>query len=169
MEIREATPGDAEIIQEVHVASITELGPEAYSESQVEAWAMGCKSADYAGAIESDDAYFVVAEDREGVRGFGSLSLDPSEGYEASVDAEVTGVYVDPSVARRGVGSAILADLERHAREHGVRTLGLSASLNALPFYEAHGYERVREYRHEFSAHESTAVEGTVVEMTMQL
>ncbi|MEM4780046.1 MAG: GNAT family N-acetyltransferase, partial [Halalkalicoccus sp.] len=84
-------------------------------------------------------------------------------------DAEVTGVYVDPSAARQGIGSTLLADLERYGRERGVRTLALSASLNAVPFYQAHGYERVREYRHEFSNHESTGVEGIVVEMATRL
>lgn len=168
MEIREATPDDAEAVREVHAASITGLGPEAYDDEQVEAWAAGCESTDYA-VIESDDTYFLVAENREDVRGFGSLRLDPPDGYETDIDAEVTGIYVHPLVARRGVGSDLLAELERHAHEHGVRTLGLSASLNAVPFYEAHGYERVREFHHEFSAHESTDVEGTIVEMTTRL
>lgn len=168
MEIREATPDDVEAIREVHAESIVGLGPEAYSEEQVEAWAAGCESADYAVAIESDDIRFVVAE-RDDVQGFGSLSFGTPDGYEASVDAEVTGVYVRPSAVRTGIGSAILDDLERNARERGARTLGLSASLNAVPFYAACGYERVRERRHTFSASAPTGVEGTVVEMKKRL
>jgi hypothetical protein len=37
----------------------------------------------------------------------------------------------------------------------------LTASLNAMPFYEQHGYERLREQRHEFG----DEVTGRVVEM----
>lgn len=169
MEVREATSVDAEAVRRVHAESIRKLGSEAYSAEQVEAWAAGCESADYAVAIESTDTRFVVAEDGEGIYGFGTLSFDAPEEYETAVGGEVTGVYVHPSVAREGVGSAILEDLEREARERGVRTLGLSASLNAVPFYEAREYERVRERRHEFSAHRSTSVEGTVVEMVKRL
>lgn len=50
-----------------------------------------------------------------------------------------------------------------------VQMLSLSASLNAVPFYKAHGYERVREQSHEFSSHESTGVTGSIVEMKKRL
>ncbi|WP_336345811.1 GNAT family N-acetyltransferase [Halalkalicoccus ordinarius] len=76
MEIREATPEDAETVREVHADSIRGLGTEAYSEEQVDAWAAGCESADYAMAIESVEDRFVVAEGGEGIHGFGTLSFD---------------------------------------------------------------------------------------------
>lgn len=167
MRVREATPSDADAVREVHRASIEGLGPAAYAKEQVEAWARGCETAEYS-AIDEDDCYFVVAED-ESVVGFGSLRFSSPDGYEAAVDAEVTGLYVHPSVARRGVGSAMLADLEHRAREEGVRTLGLTSSLNAVPFYASQGYERVREYDHEFSGHAAIGVEGRVVEMRKEL
>lgn len=175
--VRAATPRDREAIREVHRDSIEGLGPEGYDEDQVAAWAAGCDSADYGAAIGSDEQYVVVAEDEGSVIGFGSLSLEDEgtsedadvEDEEASATAEVTGVYVHPSVARAGVGSAIYDELERRARESGVRTLELAASRNAVPFYESLGYERVREFTHEFSPHEDTGVYGTVVEMRTDL
>ncbi len=187
MHVREATTADAEAVRTVHHESITGLGPAAYSDEQVEAWARGVEDADYEAAITDDDAHFVVAErdgedngpDDEGrddhgddapaIVAFGSLSLSAPEDYEADVDAEVTGVYVHSGVARQGVGTAVLSDLERRARAEGVGALGLSASLNAVAFYEDRGYERVRAYDHEFSAALSTGVEGTVVEMRTDL
>lgn len=169
MEVREATAADADAVRRVHRASIEGLATEAYDREQVDAWAAGCESADYAAAIEANEGAYVVAESEGRTVGFGSLQLAPPGGYEAAVDAEVTGVYVHPSVAREGVGSRVYGELERRARERGVRTLGLEASRNAVPFYEAHGYERVTERTHEFSAHESTGVTGTVVEMTKDL
>ncbi|PSP74853.1 hypothetical protein BRC81_16875 [Halobacteriales archaeon QS_1_68_20] len=135
------------------------------------------------GSHEADENAFLVAvrddestsdeANRPGDAGpvvaFGSLTFAAPEDYEAEADAEVTGVYVHPEAASQGVGSAVLADLERRARAGGVATLGLSASLNAVAFYEDHGYERVRAYVHEFSAAASTGVEGTVVEMRKDL
>ncbi|TYL40228.1 N-acetyltransferase [Natronococcus pandeyae] len=167
MEVRDAVPADAEAIREVHVRSIRGLGTDAYTTEQVDAWAAGCESADYERAIR--DLEFLVAERDGAVVGFGSLAPEPPGRYEADVDAEITGLYVDPSVARQGVGSAIYDELERRARRSGVETLGLSASRNAVPFYEARGYERVREFEHEFSGEESTGVTGTVVEMEREL
>lgn len=169
MNVRDATPADAGAIRRVHRRSIEGLGPEAYSCEQVEAWAAGCESADYASAIESEVLSVVAAEEGGELVGFGSLSLDPPDEHEADADAEVTAVYVHPSVARGGVGTAILAELENRARELGARTLGLSSSLNAVPFYGHHGYEPVRTFSHEFSSHLGTGVEGDVVEMRKEL
>lgn len=169
MEVRDAEPADAEAVRAVHADSIRGLGTEAYSEAQVDAWARGCESADYTAAIESDDLAYVVADVDGEVVAFGSLKLAPPDESVADVDAEVTGVYVHPSVAREGVGTRIYLELERRARSRDVGTLGLSASLNAVPFYEEHGYERVEERTHEFSSHESTGVTGVVVEMKKEL
>ncbi|WP_458190278.1 GNAT family N-acetyltransferase [Haladaptatus sp. NG-WS-4] len=169
MEIRTARPSDGESVREVHSTSIEELGLEGYTQKQVTAWARGCESADYSTAIESNDLQFVVAEVEGDVVGFGSVTFDAPETYETEADAEVTGVYAHPAVARSGVGTEIYVELERRARARDVQTLGLSATLNAVPFYEFHGYERVREYTHEFSSHESTGVTGTVVEMRKEL
>ncbi|MCT9096049.1 GNAT family N-acetyltransferase [Haloarchaeobius sp. HME9146] len=172
MQVREAPESDVEAIRRVHAASIRELGRRTYSDEQVEAWAAGCETADYADIVE-DDCYFVVAETEDGdsadVVAFGSLWFTPPDDYERPLDAEVTAVYVHPSAARTGVGSAVLADLEDRARNRGATTLGLTASTNAVPFYQARGYETVRERSHEFSGHESTGVEGTVVEMYKEL
>jgi putative acetyltransferase len=97
------------------------------------------------------------------------LSYDTPEEYEANADAEVTGVYIHPSVTREGVGTELLAALERAARNRGVETIGLSASHNAVGFYEGHDYERVRTYEHEFSSEESTGVTGEIIEMSKRL
>lgn len=166
--VREATLGDAETIRTVHRESILGLGPGAYDGEQVEAWAAGCADADYASGIEAGDP-FLVATVGEEVVGFGSLSVGPPENYAADVDGEVTGIYVHPAHAGRGVGSRLLAAVEKRAREAGIDRLGLTASANAVGFYESRGYERVRTYRHEFSTERSTGVTGRVVEMERRL
>ena len=57
---------------------------------------------------------------------------------------ELRACYVAPEAARRGCGSRLVHEIERIAREHGLTHLELAGSLNAEPFYAAHGY-RVRE------------------------
>jgi len=129
----------------------------------VDAWAGETDPDDY--AIESEDNRFVVADADGRVVGFGELVFDPGEYLAASVDAEVRAVYVRPETAGEGVGSALLADLERAARERGIDCLGLWASLNAVPFYEARGYERVGERADEFGGE----VTGRAIEMQTEL
>lgn len=180
MRVREAIPGDADVVCRVHVESITGLGLDGYTQEQVDAWAAGCDSADYAAAIAAPDQYHVVAERDGDVVGFGSLrdpgdesTTDESTTTEVTTDgprtAEVTAIYVHPAAARSGVGTALYENLERRARAAGVRRLELTASLPAVAFYESLGYERTGTDTHEFSAHESTGVEGTVVEMEKRL
>lgn len=166
--IRDADVEDADAIRAVHEASIRGLGPEGYDDEQVEAWAAGCGDADYESSI-TGAGEFVVAVREEEIVGFGSLQYDAPEEYETDGDAEVTGIYVHPSVAGEGVGSRLYEELEGRARDRGVDTLVLSASRTAVGFYESHGFRRVRQYSHEFSSHVSTDVEGTVVEMVIRL
>jgi putative acetyltransferase len=56
-------------------------------------------------------------------------------------NSELRACYVAPSAARRGVGSALVADIERIAREHGLDHLQLESSITAEPFYSALGYQ----------------------------
>ncbi|MFB6233777.1 MAG: N-acetyltransferase family protein [Halopenitus sp.] len=169
MRVREAVPEDGEAVRAVHYESILGLGRSSYSTEQAEAWAAGCATADYRATIESAERYCIVAQEDRGVVGFGTLALEAPDEYDPPVDGEVRAVYVHPAVARDGVGTALYEDLETTARKKGYRTLGLTASRNAVPFYEARGYERVRETDNEFSGHESTGVSGTVLQMRKEL
>lgn len=161
--VREAVPDDGEDIRDVHLASITELGGQCYDNSQVEAWAHDRDPDKY--PIESAETYFLVAERNGQIVGFGNMKPEAEDYFESTVDGEITAVYVHPSVSRQGVGTRIYTELEAEARRQHVNTLGLWASLNAVPFYEAHGYQRVTEHVHEFHG----GIKGTVVEMSKSL
>ena len=58
---------------------------------------------------------------------------------------EVDAVFVDPGQQGRGIASRLLAALETMAIERGLKRLFLSASLNAVPFYERAGFTSLRE------------------------
>lgn len=56
-----------------------------------------------------------------------------------------------PEYQRLGIGSLLLERLEKHFMERGVTGVHLVTSSyhrSALPFYEKHGYRRVREQEH---------------------
>lgn len=161
--VREADWADGRPIRDVHVASIEGLAGTAYDERQVAAWAADHEPADY--PIDDRDTHFVVADRGERIVGFGWLEPAADGVFEHPVDGEVTSVFVHPSVAGNGVGRRIYRDLEGRAREWGYRSLGLWAALNAVPFYEAVGFEPVAERTHEFD----DGVVGTVLEMRKRL
>lgn len=166
--VRPASPGDAAAIEAAHVAAIERCGPAAYDEEAVAAWAERPDGAEpYREQAAADDGeVFVVAEVDGSVAGFGHL-VPPGEREDADAaePAEVVAVYVHGDHARRGVGTALLDHLEAAARERGAGALVLTASLNAVGFYERHGYERVRE-----AVHETTGgVELDVLDMRKDL
>ncbi|MDQ2051160.1 GNAT family N-acetyltransferase [Natronolimnohabitans sp. A-GB9] len=139
--LREARATDAATIADVHAASIRELGPEAYDDRQVRAWRSNVDPERY--PLEEADARMIVAErGDDGLVGFGLLDLEPNDADDPSVGT-IGAVYVHPEHVREGIGRTILETLESIARDAGLETLGLTASKNAIGFYERQGYEGV--------------------------
>jgi GNAT superfamily N-acetyltransferase len=85
----------------------------------------------------------VIAEVNDQAVGIGVLSLSTQE---------IRACYVLPVVARTGVGTAIVGELERLARLNGVAELHLDASLTAERFYLSLGYEVVERCEHVFQS-----------------
>lgn len=161
--IREGVAADAPRIHEVHLTSIKGLAGQSYDDDQIAAWAHERDPAEY--PIESPDTYFLVAERNDRMLGFGWMKPEADDYFQTTVGGEITATYVHPSVARRGIGSRIYDELEAYARRRSIESLGLWASLNAVPFYEAKGYERMTDHTYEFH----DGIEGTVAEMRKSL
>lgn len=160
--LREAVPADAERIRDVHLRSIEELGGQAYSEIQVAAWGHDRDPTEY--PIDADETHVLVAEAAE-IVGFGWLRDGARDHLRATVEGELVAVYVHPAVTRQGIGSRLCEALEAEADSRGIRSIGLWASLNAVPFHEAQGYDRVTAHTHEYR----DGVELTLIEMATRL
>lgn len=101
-----------------------------YPRELLERWAASPLPKTFAAAIERK--YVVVGEAEFRIAGFAILNPPTSE---------VEAVFVAPADIRRGLGRQLLAHLEAAARNAGAHKLGLDASLNAVPFYTAAGYQ----------------------------
>lgn len=53
----------------------------------------------------------------------------------------VQAVFTHPQFVRKGVGKALVKELERRARSRNAQDLSLMASITAVEFYEALGYK----------------------------
>ena len=60
----------------------------------------------------------------------------------------MSAIYVSPDGIGSGIGSRLLAELERRAAEAGHGELTTHATLNAERFYARHGFRRVGETVH---------------------
>jgi GNAT superfamily N-acetyltransferase len=125
---------EARVFLEIQRASVRGLAVNDYPASVVEEWAP-LPVTDAAVAIfrvNQDDEVRLVAELDGELVGIGALVLAGSE---------LRACYVVPAAARRGVGSTLVAEIERIALHHGLINLELLSSLTAEPFYRALGYE----------------------------
>lgn len=139
MLVRTATPGDRPRVARVHEESVRGVDPGVYDRRHLDSWDHERDPEDY--PVEDPDRTVLVAERGGTVVGFGQANHP---------EAELEACYVHPDHGDRGVGSALLAGLEGRLAGTGVDAVHLVASLNAVAFYEAAGYERV----------ERTTVEG---------
>jgi GNAT superfamily N-acetyltransferase len=139
--MRRAVPADAAAIWAIHTRAIRETASSHYAPESIAAWSGRTTPASYLVPIATQ-VVVVACDDADRIVGF--AELDPAEGL-------VKACYVDPDVDRRGVGRALMQAVERAACEHGRTALMLDASLNALPFYQALGWQRECATRHELA------------------
>lgn len=130
VQIRSATPDDAFAMHAVHVAAITAL--DVYPQDVKRKW-LALLSPN-AFTDRPADEFRAVAEVDGRIVAFGEVDLRR---------ALVLSLYVHPSLAREGVGTLLLAELEQRARAAGLRTLEVLSGLNAEGFYVRSGYRVV--------------------------
>jgi GNAT superfamily N-acetyltransferase len=135
--IREMRPEDARAFLEVHHAAVRDLASKDYSSEVIEAWAPMPITTRHVEAVQSnpDGEYRLVAEIDGRLVGIGCIVAEKNE---------LRACYVMPSASRKGVGSALLREIELAAREQGSTYLEAESSLTAAPFYSSNGYQ-VRE------------------------
>jgi GNAT superfamily N-acetyltransferase len=149
--IRLATLEDADEIDALMKASIRDIFPLFYDESQTASAVTHVGSVDL--ALVEDGTYFVIEEagtiiacggwsrrDKlytgSGSAGSDARPLDPS-----TEPARVRAMFVSADWARRGLGTRILQACERAAGAEGFRRLALMATLPGLLLYERYGFE----------------------------
>jgi len=129
MLIRSAKMTDTEKIAATHRASIKDLCSEFYDTKDIDGWIGIIAPSIYENAIK--EKVMIVAEDKDEILGLGILDLEHNE---------IGAIYVHPKVKGAGVGSCLLLELEARASNDNVERLTLCSTINALRFYQHHGY-----------------------------
>jgi GNAT superfamily N-acetyltransferase len=82
----------------------------------------------------------LAAKESGKVIGCATVLLNQWEGQPA---CQLRGMAIDPARQRLGIGAEILLEVERVAREKGVRLIWANARMPASGFYTKHGWEIV--------------------------
>lgn len=129
MQVRRATVADRDGIYDVHVTAVRVTCATHYAPHEIEGWAGTKRSESYAPPFDTCDIFVAVEDNR--VIGFSQIN---------PAMYEVEAVYVHPAHGRRGIGRALLQQVEHAAFARGLRELRLAASLNAVAFYTSCGF-----------------------------
>jgi GNAT superfamily N-acetyltransferase len=138
--IRPVRAADLDPIAALQEASIMRLGLAAYGEAKARAWAR--VGYDFKHVLLGDGGFF-VAEQAGRTIGVGGWSPDS---LEAGL-AWIRYLFVHPDAAGRGIGRRLVEVAEASAQSAGRHRFDVWSSLNAVGFYEALGYRRVRAAR----------------------
>jgi len=128
MQIRRVEVADEQALAEIRRNAILALAVPAMSTEQAQQWATRAATDRVARAIRDHDVWIAV----DGAA-LGWVEVDRDR---------VAALYVSPSCARRGVGSALLAHAETSIQSSGYAIARLESSQNALDFYLRRGYVR---------------------------
>jgi putative acetyltransferase len=131
--VRPMRSEEARRFLEIHHESVRGIAAKDYPAAVIDAWApLPITDETIERFLRNRDNEIRLMAEIDGQPvGIGALVLSTSE---------LRACYVAPSTSRRGVGAAIVAEIERLAREHRLLSLRLESSLTAEPFYMALGY-----------------------------
>lgn len=137
IQLRPYRGDDASATLAVFLAAVTETAAADYSPKQIAAWARPESRELSAWDKQLKDRNTVVAVVLDEIAGFSDVSDD---GY-------IDRMFVSPRYARRGVGRALLAELERRARLMGATRMSANVSITARPFFERYDFQVDAEQR----------------------
>lgn len=129
MPLRSFKPSDAEALAGVYRDAVRTIGPQAYTDQQVEAWALYPDDMEEFRARLSRGLTLIADVDGR-IAAFGQLEPDDHLAF----------IYCAGSYCRKGIASEIYRTLEAHAFQKGVRSIHTEASRISRPFFLRHGY-----------------------------
>lgn len=132
--IRAFAPGDGEGLAAIYRRAVEEWTGADYSDLQRSAWISIAPSGEAIEAFYRDGRLaFVAVDERE----------EPVGCSDLEKDGHIQFLYVAPEAAGRGIGTRLIATLERAARDEGLDRLYSEASETALPVFLKSGFERL--------------------------
>ncbi|BDA70523.1 acetyltransferase, gnat family [Calothrix sp. PCC 7716] len=130
LQIRLSKPEDLDNILKLQADSLRALSP-CYNSSQVESLIRSQGLA----RRNSDEIVFVAEQNSE-IVGFSCL---------ISNDSRIGGIFVHPNFIRQGIGTDLLDAIEKVAIKNQCKVIDVTSSLAAVKFYQANGYQTIRE------------------------
>jgi GNAT superfamily N-acetyltransferase len=111
------------------MSAIRNICTREYTQAEIDGWTQGKYPGHYVAAINAND--FFVATSSERIVGFSEFNPHC---------AEIAAVYINADFVRQGIGTKLLQVAEDAAVNRDTDSVHLSATINAVPFYQSQGY-----------------------------
>lgn len=133
--IRSFEEGDAEALANLGRAAIGAIGPEAYTEEQVEAWLSNFAGPEvYQAQADAGTQIFIATDDDDEPVAYAMLEQT----------GHLDHLYCHPDHTKEGLASSLLETAALYAKYHGITHLFTEASEIAKPAFESAGYTAMR-------------------------
>ncbi len=121
-------------VRYLHAQSMRSQCGDSLSDAELAAFLTFVGSPDYCDRLRAEELHGAYFEGQ--LVGTASWLVNGDDGKTA----RIASIYVHPMFTRLGIGSRLLAEVEAGAFQSGFDHLGASATINAVPFFEYHGY-----------------------------
>ena len=91
--------------------------------------------------LEDESHHLIAVDEQKEVIGGGRLHFNNNK------EGQIRYMAVSNTIQRKGLGSAIVSELEAIAREKGIQEMVLNARENAISFYLSMGYKETGPYK----------------------
>lgn len=128
--IREYRTGDAKSLAAIFFNTVHKVNIEDYTQEEVDAWAPP-------NSLESEKRF-------EKTKPLIALVDSEIVGYaEFLTDGHIDEFYCHHNWIGKGVGSTLLEEIFKRAKNLGLSKLVVDASLTAIPFFKKHGFQEI--------------------------
>ena len=135
IEVRHAIPDDAEALTEVNIRSIREIcgATGDYTPEQLAFWVSNKTPTQFLKWMANEDMRLYTGLIDDVVSGVGLLDLS----------GQILLLYLVPEAQGKGLGKALLQEMENEARYWDLSKLALESTTVARAFYESQGYRNL--------------------------
>jgi putative acetyltransferase len=121
-------------VRYLHARSMRALGGDALSDAELACFLAFVDSPAYSDHLRTEEVHGAFLDGQ--LIGTASWLANADNGETA----RIASVFVHPMFTRLGLGGRLLAEVESRAAQSGFTSLGASATINAVPFFERYGY-----------------------------
>lgn len=133
LNIRKASLANIPSIVRIHKACVRTINARVYSQSPIRIWLGQISAKNVLKQFKSSE--WIVLRCGHKIVGFAQCSISNKTLYQINIAPRYTG---------KGYGRILYEYIEKDFRKHRVKSIILNATLNAVEFYKALGFKRIR-------------------------